>query len=91
MNRSWTSRNWQRSSPRTDRWIRAVTAGVAVGLAAVLSSVYPVRVASMRTIFLAALAVNQLIGPVLFRRALSRSGELTPSRSGAEEPLPARG
>lgn len=81
---------WARVSPAEARytWMGLISqAGVAVGLAAVLSSVYPVRGESMRTIFLAALAVNQLVGPVLFRRALARAGELTPQTEETEAPL----
>lgn len=86
---------WARVTPVEARytWMGLISqAGVAVGLAAVLSSVYPARGASMRTIFLAALAVNQLIGPVLFRRALARAGELTPSPAAPDAgALPAAG
>lgn len=81
---------WAHVSPVEARytWMGLISqAGVAVGLAAVLSSVYPSRGESMRTLFLAALAVNQLIGPVLFRRALARAGELGGAPM-SEEPAP---
>ncbi|MGI8509398.1 MAG: cation:proton antiporter, partial [Gemmatimonadaceae bacterium] len=59
-------------------WMGLISqAGVAVGLAAILADVYPDRGESIRALFLATLAVNQLVGPVLFRRALARSNELS--------------
>lgn len=64
-------------------WMGLISqAGVAIGLATVIAEVYPVRGASIRTLFLATLAVNQTIGPILFRLALVRSGEI--SERGAE-------
>jgi Kef-type K+ transport system membrane component KefB len=63
-------------------WMGLISqAGVAIGLATVIAEVYPVRGAAIRTLFLATLAVNQTIGPILFRLALVRSGEI----AGAEE------
>jgi hypothetical protein len=61
---------------------------VAIGLASVVTEAYPVRGAEIRTSFLAALAINQLIGPVLFRVALARSGEI-PGAEVARTPEPA--
>jgi hypothetical protein len=51
-------------------------AGVAIGLVTLVSSLYPEAGASMRTLLLSLIAVNQIAGPVLFRRALVRSGEI---------------
>ena len=51
-------------------------AGVAIGLAAVVAAAYPVRGVALQTFFLAVMAVNQTIGPIVFRQALARSGEL---------------
>lgn len=51
-------------------------AGVAIGLAAAVAQTYPVRGGQIRTLFLALVAVNQALGPILFRRALQRSGEI---------------
>ena len=51
-------------------------AGVAIGLAAVVAEAYPRLGQEIRTLFLATMAVNQLVGPVLFRRALGRAGEV---------------
>jgi len=58
-------------------WMGLVSqAGVAIGLAAVAAQVYPNRGAQLRTLFLAVLAINQTVGPVLFRVALDRAGEI---------------
>jgi hypothetical protein len=50
-------------------------AGVAIGLAAAVATTYPERGGQIRTLFLALVALNQALGPILFRRALTRSGE----------------
>ena len=58
-------------------WMGLISqAGVAIGLATVIAEVYPARGAPIRTLFLATLAVNQVVGPILFRMALARGGEL---------------
>jgi len=60
-------------------WMGLVSqAGVAIGLVTIVAEVYPTRGSEMRTLFLAVLAVNQTLGPIIFRLALSRSGELSP-------------
>jgi hypothetical protein len=51
-------------------------AGVAIGLANVVVQVYPNRGVQIQTLFLAVLAINQTLGPILFRHALVRSGEV---------------
>jgi Kef-type K+ transport system membrane component KefB len=51
-------------------------AGVAIGLAAVVAQTYPHRGGQIRSLFLALVAINQVLGPILFRRALERSGEI---------------
>jgi Kef-type K+ transport system membrane component KefB len=68
---------------RKNVWMGLVSqAGVAIGLATVVAQAYPTKGAELRTLFLAVIAVNESIGPVLFRFALSRSGELSePSES----------
>jgi Kef-type K+ transport system membrane component KefB len=79
---------WAGAPPDTRRvWLGLVPqAGVAIGLAAAIAEAYPVRGGSMRTLFLAVVAINQVIGPILFRFALNRSGEIV---SGGE-PTPAK-
>jgi hypothetical protein len=62
-------------------------AGVAIGLTSIIASVYPELGATLRNIGLAVIAINQLLGPVLFRRALKASGEI--KRSELRNPVPA--
>jgi hypothetical protein len=58
-------------------WLGLVSqAGVALGLAAVAADVYPQRGAELRALFLAIIAINETVGPALFRFGLMRSGEL---------------
>jgi Kef-type K+ transport system membrane component KefB len=57
-------------------WMGLVSqAGVAIGLANVGASVYPEYGAQLSTIMLSLIAVNEMTGPVLFRRALVLNGE----------------
>lgn len=72
-------------------WLGLVSqAGVAIGLANTVAQAYPTRGAEIRTIFLAVVALNQIIGPVLFRYALARNGEVLSGRLGEETPVHAR-
>jgi Kef-type K+ transport system membrane component KefB len=65
-------------------WMGLVSqAGVAIGLATVVASIYPNRGDQIRTLFLAVIAVNEAIGPILFRLALVRSGEVEGADNGA--------
>jgi Kef-type K+ transport system membrane component KefB len=69
---------WARIEPAQGRlvWMGLVSqAGVAIGLATVVGQVYPVRGALIQTLFLAVIAINETVGPILFRHALVRSGE----------------
>ena len=78
---------WARA-PREGRyvWMGLISqAGVAIGLASVVVQVYPNRGAQIQTVFLAVLAINQTLGPILFRHALSRSGEIGGNASVAPE------
>jgi Kef-type K+ transport system membrane component KefB len=78
---------WAGATPDTRRvWMGLVPqAGVAIGLAAAVAQAYPVRGSQMRTLFLAVVAINQVIGPILFRFALNRSNEIV---AGGAEPTP---
>jgi len=51
-------------------------AGVAIGLSAVVTQAYPARGPLIQTVFLATLGLNEMLGAILFRRALARSGEI---------------
>lgn len=70
---------WARIEPvqRAHMWKGLIAqAGVAIGLASIVVEVYPQLGASIRTIALAVIAINQLIGPILFRRGLAAAGEI---------------
>lgn len=70
---------WARTGPLEQRyvWMGLISqAGVAIGLSQVVAQVYPSRGEELRSIFLAVIAINETIGPILFRQALARSGEL---------------
>ena len=49
---------------------------MAIGLASVVAEVFPTFGAELRTLLLALIALNQLVGPILFRRALVTAGEV---------------
>ncbi len=51
-------------------------AGVALGLAAVLAERLPGVGAAMQTLMIGVIAVNESVGPILFRRGLSNAGEI---------------
>jgi hypothetical protein len=57
-------------------WLGLISqAGVAIGLAAILAEAYPVRGTALAGLLLALIALNETVGPILFRRALSASSE----------------
>lgn len=59
-------------------------AGVALGLAAVLAERLPRLGPALAAAIVGVIAVNQVIGPILFRRGLIRSGEFRPTGLRAE-------
>jgi len=72
---------WAKAEPEAAKytWMGLISqAGVAIGLSSVVATVYPERGEEMRTLFLAMIAINETVGPILFRIALLRSGEATP-------------
>ncbi|MBL0892724.1 MAG: hypothetical protein IBJ19_19220, partial [Gemmatimonadaceae bacterium] len=65
-------------------WLGLVSqAGVAIGLATVVADVYPSRGAPLRALLMATIAINETIGPIMFRLGLKRAGELTPANADA--------
>jgi Kef-type K+ transport system membrane component KefB len=69
---------WANAEPAVGKytWMGLISqAGVAIGLSSVVASVYPERGEEMRTLFLAMIAINETLGPILFRLSLLRSGE----------------
>jgi Kef-type K+ transport system membrane component KefB len=72
---------WANAEPEARRytWMGLISqAGVAIGLSTVVANVYPERGEELRTLFLAMIAINETVGPILFRIALLRSREATP-------------
>jgi Kef-type K+ transport system membrane component KefB len=70
---------WAGAHPDERRyvWMGLVSqAGVAIGLVTIVSSLYPEAGASMRTLLLSLIAINQIVGPILFRRALVGAREI---------------
>lgn len=82
---------WATAGPEGRKvWLGLVSqAGVAFGLAAAVAEAYPTRGAQIRTIFLAMVAINQLLGPILFRHALVSSGEVADADALARDEVPA--
>ena len=77
---------WAGASPAEQKlvWMGLISqAGVAIGLASVVAQVYPQRGAQLYTLFLAVIAINETLGPILFRRALAQAGEIEPAEPAA--------
>jgi Kef-type K+ transport system membrane component KefB len=69
-------------------WMGLVSqAGVAIGLAAVVAEAYPEKGVPMASLILALIAVNETIGPILFRRALAAAGEVAVLEGPSEAPV----
>jgi Kef-type K+ transport system membrane component KefB len=84
-------RRWAGADPtETGRvWMGLVSqSGVAIGLVAIVADAYPQRGRELSALLLALVAINEMLGPVLFRRALTSSGEVAaaprPAGVGAE-------
>lgn len=89
---TWLGGRWART-PHEGRyvWMGLVSqAGVAIGLATAIAAAYPLRGEQLRTVFLAVVAINEIIGPILFRTALARSGEIVASEEQDARPPDAR-
>jgi hypothetical protein len=50
-------------------------AGLVLGLAAVIAREFPTFGVPFRSLVIATVAINQLVGPILFKIALDRTGE----------------
>jgi Kef-type K+ transport system membrane component KefB len=71
-------------------WMGLVSqAGVAIGLATIVGEAYGEMGVHLRTLLFALIAVNETVGPILFRRALVASGEV--AGEAVEEEAPVRG
>ena len=66
-----------RGTPSESVWMGLVSqAGVTVGLTLVVAAEYPAWGAPTQTLILSLVALHQLAGPVLFKRALAGAGEI---------------
>lgn len=77
---------WARAGEPERRyaWMGLISqAGVAIGLATIVAEAYPEQGALLSTLLLALIAVNETVGPVLFRRAIVASGEAVAEPEGA--------
>lgn len=83
---------WAAAPPEVGRyaWMGLVSqAGVAIGLTTIVTRAYPEQGVALGTLLLALIAVNETLGPFLFRHALVASGE---AQEGAPpDPEPQRG
>lgn len=73
--------HWSGASPavRTHVWKGLVSqAGVAIGLATILAERLPGLGTALQPLVLAVIAINETMGPVLFRRGIEQAGELPP-------------
>ncbi|MGH7445110.1 MAG: hypothetical protein ACREKM_09550, partial [Longimicrobiales bacterium] len=70
-------------------WMGLVSqAGVALGLATVASRALGDMGSQIQTMFLAMIAIHEIIGPILFRTALARAGELKDPAGATVAPAP---
>jgi Kef-type K+ transport system membrane component KefB len=66
-------------------------AGLALGLGVVVESAFPGVGSSFRSLVIAAVAINEMIGPVLFKLALDRTGESDQGEAAARPSLVGQG
>ncbi|MCB9487871.1 MAG: cation:proton antiporter [Deltaproteobacteria bacterium] len=66
-------------------------AGVTLGLAALLSREFPEIGGTVSTMIVAAVAVNEIVGPILFREGLKRAGEVDGTDTDGDEAPAAHG
>jgi hypothetical protein len=66
-------------------WLGLVPqAGSALGLAQVARRAFPEWGVSLETLVVAMIGVHEVVGPICFRRALRRAGEITEGIADAE-------
>jgi hypothetical protein len=61
-------------------------AGLTIGLSLVIAREFPAFGADFRSLAIAMVALNEMLGPVLFKLALDRAGETAPNRNSAFPP-----
>lgn len=74
----WAGRQAQAvSTLAKDGWLGLISqAGVALGLAPMVRRALPASGVSLEALIVAVIAVHEVVGPICFRRALARVGEL---------------
>jgi len=74
----WVSSRSPSMDPVVKRWGAAPLvsqAGLTLGLSVVIEKTFPEFGAGLRSLVIATVAVNELVGPILFKFALDRNGE----------------
>lgn len=61
-------------------------AGLTIGLSLVIAREFPGLGADFRSLAIATVAMNEMLGPILFKLALDRAGETSPTRNSAFPP-----
>ncbi|MGH7569113.1 MAG: cation:proton antiporter [Gemmatimonadales bacterium] len=75
-----------------DGWLGLISqAGLALGLATVARRAFPEWGVSLEALIVAMIGVHEALGPICFRRALVRAGEVTEGEHVAERPAVADG
>jgi len=73
-------------------WLGLISqAGLALGLATVARRAFPEWGVSLEAVIVAMIGVDQILGPICFRRALVRAGEVTEGEHVGEKPVVAEG
>ncbi len=68
-----------------DGWLGLISqAGVTLGLAAVARRAFPEWGISLEALIVSMIAVHEVAGPICFRKALVRAGEITEEKHGSE-------
>ena len=71
-----------------DGWLGLISqAGMAMGLAQLARRAFPEWGVSLETLIVAMIGVHEVAGPICFRMALVRAGEVTEERRDAETPV----
>jgi Kef-type K+ transport system membrane component KefB len=84
---------WARDEPFLVRWGWASLisqAGLTLGLSAVLARAFPTVGEGLRSLVVATVAINEVVGPIFFKLALERGGEVRAGseRSEGSDPAP---
>jgi len=78
-----------RDPPTLRKWAWAglvSQAGLTIGLSLVVAREFPAIGAEFRSLAIATVAMNEMIGPILFKLALDRAGETSRNRNSAFPP-----